>query len=332
MSWFSDLFNPPAANVPTPQVNTYNPGSLGSADAAAFGGIGNLGQFNQYGANLGQAQGITQGMISNPYAGDYLTAANTAAQMGQQAATGAFQQGQTLYNQAPVDFNLASTIANTAFDPQQALYNRTLQQTQDQARAANEAAGVGTTPYGAGIENQATDNFNINWQNQQLLRQIQGGQAAGGLIGQGAGLIGQGAALQAGAPGQYYAASGLPYNTAQGIGQNQLGALSALGQYGAAGGQQAQQPIQDYLAYLGWGTGAQNAGNAANLGVGNFQLNQANQGFNQQQQMFGDIGKVIGWGASAFGGGGGIGWGGGGGTPTPMTFQQYGNGNFYPQY
>ncbi len=180
---------------------------------------------------------------------------------------------------------MGGQIANTAFDPQQALYNRTLQQTQDQTRSGLEARGMDNTPYGAGVEGQALNNFNIDWQNNQLQRQIAGGGAAGGLIGQGAG-------LQAGAPGQYLQASGMPYATSQGIGSGQLGTLGQLGQFGTQGAQIPQQQVADYLNYLGWGTGQQNAGNQAQLGLGNFGLNQANQGFNQQQTMFGDIGKI----------------------------------------
>lgn len=305
MSWLTDLFNPPAAKVAPPQVNTYQPGAQSTADAAAFQGIGGLGGYNMYGPNLGQANNIAQALVANPYATSYVNGANTAAGMGQGAATNAFNQGQNLYNQAPGLFGMAGSIQQTAFDPQSALYNRTLQQLQDQMRAGQAARGVSTTPYGAGLENQGLSNFNIDWQNQQLQRQIAGGQEVGNLYGQGAGLINQGATLQAGAPGLYAGASALPYNAFQTMGTNQLGALSGLGALGAAGGQQAQQPIADYLAYLGWGTGAQNAGNYANLGQANFGLNQANQGFNQQQQIFGDIGKTLGWGAGALGIGGG---------------------------
>jgi hypothetical protein len=37
--------------------------------------------------------------------------------------------------------------------PQQDLYARTLQQVTDQARAGQEARGIATMPYGAGLEN-----------------------------------------------------------------------------------------------------------------------------------------------------------------------------------
>lgn len=280
MSWLSDLFNPPAANVPTPQINSYQPANFGGADSGAFGGISNLGQFNQYASLNPQVQGIAQGLVNNPYAGSYLSGAGTAAGLGQMGALGAYGQGANLYG-------LGGALANTAFDPQGALYDRTVQRVQDQTRAGLEARGLDNTPYGAGVEGQTLGNFNIDWQNQQLQRQLQGAQGAGSLIQQGAG-------LQAGAPGAYYSASGLPYSTFQGIGASNLGTLGTAGQFGAAGAQIPQQQIQDYLSYLGWGTGAQNAANQAQLGLGKFELDQANQAFNQQQTIFGDLGKVAG--------------------------------------
>lgn len=71
-------------------------------------------------------------------------------------------------------FGAGNQVWQTAQDPQQALYDRTLQQTQDQSRAATSARGIGMGPVAAGIENDATRNFNIDWQNQQLNRQTAG--------------------------------------------------------------------------------------------------------------------------------------------------------------
>jgi hypothetical protein len=238
-----------------------------------LGGIGGLGGFNMYGAYLPQAQGIAGGLISDPNAGGFMQGAQTAAGLGQAGAMNQFGAGGGLYG-------LGGTIANTAFDPQSALYSRTAQQLQDQTRAAQGARGIATTPFGAGLESQAMSDFNINWQNQQLQRQLAGGQAAGQLYG-------QGAALQAGAPGQYLTASGMPYATSQGIGQAQLGTLGALGQFGAAGGQQAQQPISDYMNYLQWATGQAGQSNADQLRAYQAQLGGQQGYFNQQMAQTG---------------------------------------------
>ncbi len=157
---------------------------------------------------------------------------------------------------------------------------------------------MATTPYGAGLENDAMRKFNTDWQNQQLQRQMMGGQAMGSLYGQGAGLMTQGGALQAGAPGQYYAAAGMPYGTAQTVGTNQFGALNNLGQFGQAGSTIPQTQIQDYMNYLGWGTGAQNAANQSQQNTFADAMARDKQAFGQQSDIFGGLGKIAGglWG------------------------------------
>lgn len=81
------------------------------------------------------------------------------------------------------------SVWNTAQDPQSALYNRTQQQLVDQMNATNAMNGVAGSPYAAGLTNQGLSNFNIDWQNNQLSRQLQGlsgltgaNNAAGGLF------------------------------------------------------------------------------------------------------------------------------------------------------
>lgn len=64
----------------------------------------------------------------------------------------------------------------TAQDPQNALYDRTLGRVQDQSRAASSARGIGMSGEAAGLENQATGNFNIDWNNNQLSRMLAGSQ------------------------------------------------------------------------------------------------------------------------------------------------------------
>ena len=69
---------------------------------------------------------------------------------------------------------------NTSLDPQNALRDRTQQQVVDASRAGQSARGIAMSPYGAGLENDAVRNFNIDWQNQKLQRQTQGTQAFSG--------------------------------------------------------------------------------------------------------------------------------------------------------
>lgn len=93
----------------------------------------------------------------------------------------------------------ASSALQTGFDPQQALYQRTQQQVQDQTNSQNAMSGVASTPYGAAVADQANSNFNIDWQNQQLQRQQTGAQTAEGLLGAGTSALNAGtSANQAG--------------------------------------------------------------------------------------------------------------------------------------
>ena len=264
----------------------------------ALGQIGNQGQYNMYGQNLGQASGIAQNLVNNPYSGGFQQGANTAGGLGQLQALGQYGTGQQVSgfgtNQlAPY----AGQVMNTAFDPQQQLYNQSLAQTQAQQNAANAQSGVGTSPYGAGLQDQNLQNFNIGWQNQQLNRQTQGLGAAGTALGQAGSLAQLGQGMSAGAVGQYGQASAMPYNAYQQIGQGQLGALGTLGQFGQAAGNQSNQQIQDYLNYLSQGTSQQGANNQT-----------AQLAWNQQQQSGNQLGLGLqgimsGWGQSnPFGG------------------------------
>jgi hypothetical protein len=309
---FGDFFNPPAANInlPTPQTLnlpfpsaapsqpfpsvpsigglSYQPTGVAGAESSLLGGIGALSGFNQYPGILPQAQTITGGITgfdTSPFAGG----AQTGASLGQQAATNQFDLARNLYGYGNRLFDLG-------FDPQSALYSRTLQQIQDQARAAQGVRGIATSPFGAGLENQAVGNFNIDWNNQALQRALAGAGGAGALYGQAAG-------MQAGAGPMFLSASGMPFQEASSVAGTQLGTLGTLGQLGAAGGQQALQPLGALQNYLGWstpqmgqfaqlpfqqfGAGLQGQGQAFGQGQNVFSdaLAQAQQNWTMQQQL-----------------------------------------------
>lgn len=260
-------------------------------DAAnqAYKGIRNL-PATGYGNNfLPMYEQATQNIYNNPYAVGAQQGAGVAAQLGQQGAQNAYDWGGQQVAQAQSLVPYASQIMNTAFDPQQALYNRMLQQLQEQQRAGQSVRGIATTPYGAGLENDALRNFNIDWQNQQLNRQTQGAGAAGNLISTAGQQTDYGAALQNTAPGLYNTASAMPYNTAQGIGQGQQQALGSL----FSGAQQvqnlAQTPIQEFLQYLQIGN---QAGGVANQGAANA-LRQAGASFGENQVLGAGIGAGL---------------------------------------
>lgn len=266
-----------AGNLTPPP--TFNMPNMGGAANTAFGDIGGLNQtYGGLGAHvLPQASMTAQNLYNNPYASMGLGGALTAAPMGQAGAAAQFNTGASF-------LPYAQQIMATGMDPQSQLYNRTLQQVQDQTRAAEGARGIQTTPYGAGLEADQLRNFNIDWQNQQLNRQTQAAGAAGQLGTTGSNLM-------ASAPSQYLQASMLPYATFSDIGSGQFGALSGLLNIGGQGQGLAQTPIQDYLGYLGAGN---QAGSVANQAFAN-QLNQAKLGWGQLGQLGGGIGSMLGW-------------------------------------
>ncbi len=284
----------PASNVQLPQG--YGMQNMGGADTGAYGGIGNLSQYNIPGQVLPQYQQIAQQGVNSPYAQQYQQNANQVGQAGMQSGAGITG---TAMGQLPG----VNALMSLGFDPQQALYSQLQNQNQQQNAAILGQSGVAQTPYGAGVQQQANTNFNIDWQNQQLQRALSGAQGAGNLLGS----IGQnaGTGLQ-----QMQQGSGLGYNTQQGITGNQLGLLGQYGSFGQQAAQLPQQQIQDYMAYLSQGTAQQGASNqTAQLG-----LNQANMGFQQNQMMGSQLGGSLaglskGWGnlnTSGWGGGSGI--------------------------
>lgn len=271
-------------------------------DAAnnAFEAIGKLPATNYGNQFLPQYEQATQSLFNNPYAAGAQQGAIGAGALGQQQALGQYGVGQGITQAGQTITPLAQQIAATAFDPQNALYARTLQQLQDQVRAGEAARGVATTPYGAGIENKALSDFNIDWANQQLQRQIAGGQATSALTGQGAAIQGAGQQLASQAPALFQQASQYPYLTGQQIGTGQQSAISNLLSGGAQAQGLAATPIQQYLAYLGVGN---QAGGVANQ-LGQLGLNQANLGFNQNQTLGSNLGAGLQGLSNAFGGGG----------------------------
>jgi hypothetical protein len=292
----------PAQNV-QPPPNYYAP-YAGQSIGAGFQDIQNLpgAQYGQQTAPLALQSGMN--LYNNPFANQYQSAAQGAAGMGQAAGLNQFAAGGALGQAGAGQLGLAGQLAQLGFDPQNQLYQRTQGQLQDQTLANLANAGVGQTPYGQSVLGNTLGNFNIDWQNQQLQRALQGAQGAGQAVSQGGQALGQMGALQGQAPQTYLGGAGLPYGTFGQIGGDQLGALQNL-QQTVGGAQGLLQPqIQDYL---GIGQQGQQAGQAA----ANFGLNQANLGFQENQALGKGIGQGLGMlGPSLFGspyGGGGYG-------------------------
>lgn len=176
-------------------------------------------------------------------------------------------------------YSAGNQVLQTSMDPQNALYNQSLQQNTDQTRAAEYARGVQTSPYGAALENSSNQNFNTNWENQQLARQTQGINSAEGAYGSAQGLgnsyTSTQAGLQAGQNEQY---AGLT-NAAQSQYTNYLGAMNQ----GNATNTQTINSAQQGANALGQ-QGVQNTYNVGQLPYGANQQQYTNQ--NQALQNF----------------------------------------------
>jgi hypothetical protein len=274
----------------TPQApQGYQFANSSGADAGAFGGIGQLGQYNTAASTLGQGQQTAQSLYNNPYAQWFQGQSNQNAMTGLGVSGQQVGAGQSLMNSGQSLLPWQQQILQTGFDPMQNIYNTQQQLNTDQTRAGEAARGIAMSPYGAGVENQSNMLFNQNWQNNLLNRQNTAAQGAGYLGNSAANQINLGQNVSTlGLQGLNNAAQ-LPYNTAQTIGTNQFGALNAYGQLGQQASQIPQQTIADYLQYLQGG----NAANAtANQGYAN-QLTAQNQQFNQQQTLGKNLGSAF---------------------------------------
>lgn len=124
-----------------------------------------------------------QGPLNTGYAatqpgGQWGGVGNFFQQAGNQLQTQANQAGtnQGLLSGAGYNTYLAS------LDPQNALRDKLQQQVTDASRAGTSARGIGMSGEASGIENNDVNNFLIQWQNQQLGRQLAGLQGMGGAM------------------------------------------------------------------------------------------------------------------------------------------------------
>ena len=201
---------------------------------------------------------------------------------------------QALYGAGQQALPYATQALNQGFDPQQSLYNQQYQQMQDQQNAQMAQSGIAGSPYAAGLENQASTNFNNQWQNQQLARESQAANTYNTLVNQsgqdftGAGMLAQQASQTA------YGAGQLPY---QGYNVAPSTDLSTIGTAGSAGASALSPDISGMNSagnYLGLGNSASSSYNTAVNNAYQQQMqayaanNQANAG------MFGGIGSMLG--------------------------------------
>lgn len=200
--------------------------------------------------------------LANPYYGQQMQGATGAGNMLGASGADTFNKGAAFSGTAAAGLPAISSILNTAFDPQTAQYNKAATQNQDQISSFLARSGLTNSGAGAGIANDATTNFNLGWQNQQLGRQATGlGAYTNALTGAG-GNLGTGANLQATGAGNVAAGAGLPANTLNqqtgsrfDLSSKGSGALGAAEGLNLAGTQIPYQAYDtstnDYAKYLG---------------------------------------------------------------------------------
>lgn len=206
--------------------------------------------YNQIpGLTAGAAGGLdylpqVMGNAFSPYYGG-MVGATADNPLYPQAMTGAAQGAAYGARGAQNMMNQAGSIYSQGFDPQAALYGRSQQQLLDKSNAVNAMSGVAGSPYGASTTANALGNFDINWENQQLQRQMQAAQAT--------------SPLYSGATNLAYGSAQLPNQVYMKQIGDVLAALAAQNQAGAQG-------ASAYGSLLG--ASGQGLGQANNLSTG----------------------------------------------------------------
>ena len=132
---------------------------------------------------VGQELPLLFGVNPSPQAGNYGDASGGAFKINQ-SPWGSGGVGSPGGSGNFSSFGAPGQIMQQAFDPQQQLYNRSLQQTTDGLNSQLSMSGLGGSPLGAAAMGSTLGNFNIDWQNNLLNREITGANAASGLYNQ----------------------------------------------------------------------------------------------------------------------------------------------------
>ena len=237
---------------------------------------------------------LLRNQMNDPRMAGVMPAAQQAAGYMGQIAPQAYGAGQQLQNQMLAALPQYQDILAMGTDPQGALYQRTLQQLKDQMGGSMAQTGLTSTGAGMGIQQQGLENFNIDWQNQQLNRALSAMQGYGGAMGQ-AGQTLQGATglEQAGAQAALQAGQ-IPFQASQAVmgqqGQDLAQYLAAM--QGAQG--MGTQNLGSMLNYMQQGMGANQLANMIAQGT-------AAQAGQQQAAAAGTLSPLLSTGISGIG-------------------------------
>lgn len=172
------------------------PGMMGSASSLYDTGMSSLGQGQgmmdalRWSGDAAYAQGQdlagrqrgfadTQGVLANRSLDMLPGAVNSGYanadpfyMSGMTKANKAWAQSQAMMPGMTQGMPYAQHMLDQGFDPRGELYGREYQKMRDQQNAISSMYGVSSSPYGAGLAGDASRNFNMDWQNEQLQRQM----------------------------------------------------------------------------------------------------------------------------------------------------------------
>ncbi len=289
----------------------YIPTGLGTADTTwqnLMTGLNNTYNLNS-GAltSLGQ-ESLNRGLNANDvYGWGYQHAGEAAGNQYTNLANFLNGQGVQNFGTQQQLLDAGRNVYGLGLDPQNALYDRTLNQLTQQTGATNSMYGLGSSAAGAGVQNQALSNFNIDWQNNQLSRALQGLQGYTGAANT-AGRYGElGTSQVSAAPGYTLLGGSTPYNTGQTIAAtpgslgNTYGSYLNSNIYGPAEGIMGQ-----IIPYMNYGSGAQSVpfqSQAQGAGALGSLVSQGISGLGNSIQNAGGFGNFFNGTTGSFGGG-----------------------------
>jgi hypothetical protein len=228
--------------------------NMGAAQSGAMNTIGGMSQYTP------EYQQAYYSQANNPYAGQAVQGAQAGGQAMQQQG---YQNVGNANYFAGMPGQLSPAIQatlNTAYDPQNALYNQQHQANADFTNAQMAQSGLSFTPWASGVSNTADQTFNTNWLQTQLGRQQTGANTIASLEGTGANAANTAYSLGNQGATQIQQGGAMPYNTQSGINANTAQMLPYLTA-------NQQQQAQDYINYYN----AANANTANSLAAGKAQ-------------------------------------------------------------
>lgn len=246
-----------------PNISVYQPQQPGVADKGAIDLIGQNVANNPAATYAPNFTSTYNNLYANPGAPGYMSAAGGASGIAGNAAQQSAANSRIISGMVPTAVAYGDQVAQMGLDPQEALYNRTLQRLQDQVRVSQAARGITMSPYGANLENEALGNFNIDWQNNALDRAIKGVNAYGTAANTAGSAASTASDLNNNAVIQAMKSGSIPYDAYRTIYGDQFGDTANL--VAALTGQNSvrEQGIADYMKYLGLSNNA--SGTAADV-------------------------------------------------------------------